>query len=409
MKVFVRAKSESDVEEVARLHERTEPVISEADHHVVIADLPEDTIQNIRESDHFEVYDDIQFRPVASMDSGSAEEVVGDWWTRRPNEEADMDGPPPWHRLSQRDVMEHIVAPSAWDKSRGSDVTIAVVDSGTDGSMREFPRRSPHSYGVVLPNPWEDKVGHGTMCAAIACGSDEDGGRYNGVAPDANLLSARTDLSATDLYLIYQHLLGHFLQGRFEKGLVVSNSYGQYRCSAPEYIQGHPFVDIVRSCVQAGMVFVFAAGNNHGAGLCRHPEADDHPNTIWAVNSIDEVITVGTVDWEESNQRSGSEHGNSSRGPGQWSTRADKPDVVAPTYGEVAWGGQYQPMEWWGTSGACPQVAGLAALLISRDPDLTPDDIREVVRSTARRLPGKPQNCVGAGIIDCAGAIQSID
>jgi serine protease AprX len=66
-------------------------------------------------------------------------------------------------------------------------------------------------------------------------------------------------------------------------------------------------------------------------------------------------------------------------------------------------------MEWWGTSGACPQVAGLAALLISRDPDLTPDDIREVVRSTARRLPGKPQNCVGAGIIDCAGAIQSID
>jgi serine protease AprX len=409
MKVFVRAKTISHVAEVAKLHERTEPVVSEEDRRVVIADLPEDTIQNLRESDDFEVYNDIEFRLLASLGSGSPEEEVGDWWTRRPSDEAETDGPPPWHTLSQRDVMEHVEAPSAWAMSRGGNVTIAVVDSGTDGSMREFPRRSPHSYGVALPNPWEDKVGHGTMCAAIACGSDEVGGRYNGVAPDANLLSARTDLRSTDLYLIYQHLLGQFLQGSFDKGLVVSNSYGIYRCSDPEFPQGHPFVDLVRRCVQAGMVFVFAAGNNHGSGLCKHPEADCNPNTIWAVNSIDEVITVGTVDWEESNQRSGSEHGNSSRGPGQWSTRADKPDVVAPTYGEVAWGGRYERMEWWGTSGACPQVAGLAALLISRNPDLTPDDIREVVRSTARRLPGKSQNCVGAGIINCAEAIKSID
>jgi serine protease AprX len=304
--------------------------------------------------------------------------------------------------------MEQIKAPDAWGVSRGDGVTIAVVDTGTDGSMREFPRRSQDSYGVVLPNVWEDKVGHGTMCAAIACGSDENGGRYNGVAPHATLLSARTDLSATDLYLIYQHLLRQFSRGTFDKGLVVSNSYGLYRCVPPEYREGHPYIDLVRACVRAGIVFVFAAGNNHGSAVCAFPEADDHPTTIWAVNSIDEVITVGTVDWDEGNQRVGSEHANSSRGPGQWSTRADKPDVVAPTYGEVAWGGRYERMEWWGTSGACPQVAGLAALLLSRNPGLAPDDIREVVRSTARELTGKPPNCVGAGIIDCAETIRNV-
>src|SRR5262249_51219167 len=152
----------------------------------------------------------------------------------------------------------------------------------------------------------------------------------------------------------------------------------------------------------------FAAGNNHAFGLCQHPETDDHPNTIWAVNSIDEVITVGTVDWDESNQAVGGEHANSSRGPGQWSIRQDKPDVVAPTYGEVVWGATYRRLEWWGTSGACPQVAGLAALLLSLHPALTPAQVQRLICANARPLPGKPATCVGHGIINCLATIQSV-
>lgn len=401
MKVFVRAKAQSYVSEVAHLHERTKPVVSKEDEHVIIADLPEDTVQKIRESDHFEVYEDIRFRPIGSPDPD-----IGDWWARRGGQ-AQTTISAPWSSLSQSDVMDHIRVPSAWSVSRGNNVTIAVVDTGTDGSVPEFQRRSPYSYAPSYSNPWEDLIGHGTMCAAIACGSDVSGGRYNGVAPDATLLTARSTLYATDLYLIYEHLLRHKRAGSFDKGLVVSNSYGLYVCTAPTFVAGHSYVDLVRECVQNGIVFVFAAGNNHAFEGCGHPEADDHPNTIWAVNSIDEVITVGTVDREESNQATGRAHANSSRGPGQWSTRADKPDVVAPTYGEVAWGGGYRHMEWWGTSGACPQVAGLAALLLSRDPSLTPGDIQTIVRSSARELAAKPQNCVGAGIIDCLEALQS--
>lgn len=306
------------------------------------------------------------------------------------------------------DVMDHNRASKAWSQSQGEAVTIAVVDTGTDGSMTEFPDRSPHSYAPSFASPWADTVGHGTMCAAIACGTNAAGGRYNVVAPKATLLTARSTLFASDLYLIYQELLKHKRAGEFQKGLVVSNSYGLYTCTPPSYPQGHPYVDLVRKCLSEGMVFVFAAGNNHAFGLCNYPEADDHPNTIWAVNSIDEIICVGTVDWNESNDSAGGEHANSSRGPGQWSTRLDKPDVVAPTYGEVVWGGGYQKMEWWGTSGACPQVSGLAALLLSKDPSLTPDQIRTVIRSSARKLTGKPANCVGSGIIDCEAAITMV-
>ena len=397
MKVFIKTKHETDVPQVTKMHTRTQPVISNVDNKIIIADLTESEINSLREQEAFEIFEDIQFQPTIFLQSGA-------WWERE-IDKPQVAAPPPWMSKTQADVMEHNTASTAWMTTRGRDVTIAVVDTGTDGSMSEFTNRSPHSYAPSFNNPWEDSIGHGTMCAAIACGNKTNGGRYDGVAPEAMLLTARTTLASSDLYLIYQRLLSLKRGGEFANGLVVSNSYGFYTCSPPNFPQGHPYMDLIKQCVADGIVFVFAAGNNHAAGLCNHPDSAAAPNTIWAVNGIDEVITVGTVDWDESNQQAGGEHANSSRGPGQWSTRQDKPDVVAPTYGEVAWGGNYRRMEWWGTSGACPQVAGLAALILSQDPTLTPDQVRMKIRSKARNLVGKPTNCVGSGMIDCGATV----
>lgn len=399
MKVFIKAVNEVHVPTVLNMHTLSEAIVSTEDTQVVIADLPEESINRLRDAPQFEVYDDIEFQTAPPMPP--------EWWRRQIGQPLPLI-PPVWHSKTQADVMNHNRASDAWHKSRGQGVTIAVVDTGTDGSMAEFIDRSPHSYAPSFTTPWADSVGHGTMCAGIACGSIANGGRYNGVAPEATLLTARTTLRATDLYLIYEQLLRLKRNGEFQKGIVVSNSYGLYRCDPPAFPEGHPYVDLVRLCIGDGMVFVFAAGNNHAFGLCHHPEAADSPNTIWAVNSIDDVITVGTVDWNESNNTAGGEHANSSRGPGQWSVRLDKPDVVAPTYGEVIWGGGYERMEWWGTSGACPQVAGLAALLLAKEPSLTPDQVRSIIRSTARALPGTSPTCVGDGIIDCEAAVQQV-
>jgi subtilisin family serine protease len=65
-------------------------------------------------------------------------------------------------------------------------------------------------------------------------------------------------------------------------------------------------------------------------------------------------------------------------------------------------------MEWWGTSGACPEVAGLAALMLAKKPGLTPAQILQAVRDSARPLTGRPANCVGAGIIDCEKALRML-
>src|SRR5262249_47500181 len=80
---------------------------------------------------------------------------------------------------------------------------------------------------------------------------------------------------------------------------------------------------------------------------------------------------------------------------------------VAPTYGEVIWGSGYQVMEWWGTSGACPQVAGLAALLLSADPALKPAQVGDIIRKTCRGIQ-LPKTCAGAGLIDCEAALGQV-
>jgi len=98
--------------------------------------------------------------------------------------------------------------------------------------------------------------------------------KSKGVAPDATLLSARSTLKATDLYLIYEHLLREKKAGSFNQGLVVSNSYGECRCQSSKWAKDHPFADLIKICVSEGIVIVFAAGNNHSFGVCDNSAED---------------------------------------------------------------------------------------------------------------------------------------
>jgi subtilisin family serine protease len=161
----------------------------------------------------------------------------------------------------------------------------------------------------------------------------------------------------------------------------------------------------VLDAIAAGIVVVYAAGNNHCDVLCNHDGTKCSPNTIWSVNSLDEVLSIGTVNWD--NRMDSGQHANSSRGPGEWANVHKKPDCVAPTYGEVIWGNDYKVMEWWGTSGACPQVAGLAALLLSAEPGLTPAQVGKIIRETCRDIK-LPKTCAGAGLIDCETAMAKV-
>jgi subtilisin family serine protease len=368
---------------------RQQPYLSNSDARILITELSDDETAAMRNSGAM-VYEDVQFSPFCASGNG---------------------GP----GLGLTDVLQQIRAPEAWQRGRGSGATIAIVDTGIHGDLREIPTSKRVDFDLESAfhgMHWNDEDGHGSMCAAIAAGTDSAGGRYCGVAPDANVLSARTLFWSLDIYKIYDQILDTRLNGPSEGPLagplVVSNSYGLYTCSPPGVLPiDHPYMEVVLEIIKSGATVVFAAGNNHADQNCQHDPTDCRPNTIWGPNSHDNVISVGSVNREETNRNPATAHVRSSRGPGEWAQEHPKPDCVAPTYGEVVWGQEYRHMEWWGTSGACPQVAGLAALLLGIDPSLRPEDIGRIIRDTARTIDGEP-TCVGQGIIDCRQALDAL-
>ena len=61
-----------------------------------------------------------------------------------------------------------------------------------------------------------------------------------------------------------------------------------------------------------------------------------------------------------------------------------------------------------GTSVASAEVSSIAALLLERNPDLTPEEVRKILTSSARRLGSKDRDAdFGSGLVDPSKAIQT--
>jgi subtilisin family serine protease len=149
-------------------------------------------------------------------------------------------------------------------------------------------------------------------------------------------------------------------------------------------------------------VTVFAASGNSNAGSCDYPAAYDAY-----------VIAVGATQYDET------------RAP--YSNYGSSLDIVAPggnigadqnndgyadgvlqnTFGDTTVDWAYWFYQ--GTSMSTPHASGVAALLLARNPTLTPDQIRNALESTAEDLgiPGR-DNIYGWGLIDAQAALQSV-
>lgn len=167
-----------------------------------------------------------------------------------------------------------------------------------------------------------------------------------------------------------------------------------------------PICDACNQLVGAGVVVVAAAGNMGFDGATKQSLGNGYRTvSITDPGNAEDVITVGSTHRRDPHAYGVSYF--SSRGPTGDGRR--KPDLLAP--GEkitsTIRGDRSQRLD--GTSMAAPHVAGAAALLMARYPELIgqPRKIKKILMDTATDL-GRETAFQGAGLLDILRALQAV-
>ncbi len=294
------------------------------------------------------------------------------------------DAAPVWNIVKVR-------APEVWKDYNidGSGIVVGHLDTGAaaahpalKGKVIAFKDFTP----AAKPEAYDDQ-GHGSHTAGTIAG-----GNGLGVAPGARLIVAKVfdkQGGAEDAWLLQAMQWIMDPDGNPETNdapLLVSNSWG----SDDSTDKG--FWDAVNAWVTAGMVPVFAAGNNGPSGKVGTPGGFPHS---WAVAATKKDDTIAYF---------------SSVGPVVWDGQTlVKPDIAAPGYGVISCNTSDGTVSNMGTSMACPHVAGLVALMLQANPKLTIEQVRSLAESTAIDLgaAGK-DNKFGSGRFDAVECIKKV-
>ncbi len=326
-----------------------------------------------------------------------------------------------------------VKADQVWEQGyTGKGVVVAVVDSGVnynhldladhlwDGG-EEFPH---HGYDIVNDDndPMDDK-GHGTHCAGTVLG-DGTAGSLTGMAPEATLMCVKS-------------IRGDGFGGavNIAGGMEWSVEHGCDLISMSLGMVGAGVADkeiLRRTCeaiLDAGIVALVCAGNE-GMNIlqimypipnnvrvpasCPPPYLDPdqmaNPGplscvvAVGAVNYNDvaaDFTSQGPVTWQDT------EFGDYAYNPGIGLIR---PDVCAPGVGIKSLDYEntsgYTNMD--GTSQATPCVAGIVALMLQKNPELTPAEICRILEETSVKLTPTKSNITGVGRVDALAAVNAV-
>lgn len=240
-----------------------------------------------------------------------------------------------------------VKAEQGWDRSQGSsNVTIAIVDTGVSITHPDLAGKTVPGFDFVdNDNDPDDTEGHGTHCAGIAAANTNNGIGMAGLAPNCRIMPVRVlgPGGGTTAWVVSG------ITYAVDNGAkVVSLSLGG----------GFPdtaLQDAGAYALSKGALPIAAAGNNGS------------PNKFYPAG-FDEFLAVAATTAQDTRA------GFSNYG-------ADWVDVAAPgaaIYSTIP-GDTYAFFD--GTSMACPLVAGLAGVVKSVDPNLTPAALRSLIQN----------------------------
>ncbi|MEW6723318.1 MAG: S8 family peptidase [Bacillota bacterium] len=292
----------------------------------------------------------------------------------------------------------------------GRGVTVAVIDTGVDlhpDLVRPTNRIIGfHDFTGTGHKKSYDDNGHGTHVAGIVAGNGRrSGGRYRGMAPEATILSIKV-LDSTGGGRFSQVIQGlqTAIETQREYGTrVVCLSLGGTAIMPPEE---DPVCRAVQRAVASGLVVCIAAGNDGPS-----------PGSVSTPGTSPEAITVGASnDHGTTDPRDQTIAPFSGRGPALGG--GDKPNLVAPGVRITSCQARslapdeddspgdpyYVTMS--GTSMATPVVAGAVALLLEKEPRLTPSQVRQKLLRSAMSMKASPYE-QGAGLLNLRALFKS--
>jgi hypothetical protein len=253
----------------------------------------------------------------------------------------------------------------------GNRVLVAVIDSGIDLGHPELQGVVAGSYDALGKS--EGPHAHGTAIA----GAIASRARLLGVAPAARILAIRAFGSAgTSGEATTFAIIKGLQYATAQRARVINMSF-----AGPQDPGLGRQLAIAKN---AGAVLIAASGNFGPKSPPQYPAAD--PN----------VIAVSATDADDKLFRA------ANRGR-HIAVTAPGVDILLP-----APNADYQLTS--GTSFAAAHVSGIAALILERKPDLTPDAVRAILTSTARDIgrSGRDDE-FGAGLVDAYQAIVSLE
>ncbi len=257
---------------------------------------------------------------------------------------------------------------SAWMVTHGdSTIKIAIIDTGVDTNHVDLVANMTHGLGwnCALDNPITHDHGHGTSCAGIAAGVGNNTIGITGVAHKCMIVpyAAIQSISAYHFYACA------FIRAR-QNADVISNSWGQV--GGASSLLYNAISDAARFGRNGkGCVITVASGNENTSPM-RFP-AIIHPD----------IIVVGGL--APCNKRKSPTDGCSGETWG--ASFGHNLDIVAPCVKIYATtGGDGYTNSFNGTSSATPNAAGVCALLLSANPNLTRQEVEAYLYLSAEKV-----------------------
>ncbi|MGB7925060.1 MAG: S8 family serine peptidase [Pyrinomonadaceae bacterium] len=290
----------------------------------------------------------------------------------------------------------------AWEKTKGTEkVVIAVLDSGVDYTHPDLieniwfrpsniPEYVDDQLGTVndlrgfsavddLSDPMDDN-GHGTHCAGIIGAQGDNGIGIAGVNWKVQIMplkfiGAGGSGTTKDAIEAINYVIDRKRAGVPVR--IISASWGSTQKS-------QALEDVIRKAGEEGIIFIAASGNSSAnADRSPHyPSGFDLPNilSIAALDRKDELASF------------------SNYGAKRVHLAAPGVDILS------TWlGAEYEPHS--GTSMATPEVAGVAALVLAVDPDLSVKELRERLLNSVDKLDSLNGKVSTGGRINAALAV----